>query len=88
MSNTTNKAADVARAYQLTRGDHHARKELFGIIRRWMHGLPPDQADKALCELLHEIEVCEQVVLEEAYGADFSNWHNEPDDPDKNTVPF
>jgi hypothetical protein len=79
MTNATNKAADVARAYDLTRGhglDGLRRRELFDIIRRCITGLPPDQADKALGELLHEIEVCEQLVYEQRYGGDYSDWHD------------
>jgi len=81
MSDNTKAARDVARAYELTKGRGiNERKELFNIIRRCIAGLPPEEADKALGELLHEIEVCEQIVFEEAYGADFSNYHSKSGD--------
>ena len=73
----SDKAADVALAYNLTRTHMPLeRRSLFKLIRRWIAGLPPDQADKALADLLHEIEVCEQLDFERVYGGDYSDWHN------------
>jgi hypothetical protein len=58
-------AADVIRAHELICGlpPEHAQ-EFCTILRRLISGLSPEQADKALVEFFHEIEVCDELMLE------------------------
>jgi len=68
------KAADVVRAHELLRfvcpgpfeqqmgeGD---RDELRDLLRRCIAGLSPEEADAALVDLFHEIDVLEDVIWE------------------------
>jgi hypothetical protein len=57
-----NKTAEVVRAWQLI-GPHPA-EELCSMLRRLISGLSPEEADKALVEFFHEIEVCDHVAYE------------------------
>jgi hypothetical protein len=57
--------ADVVRAHELIGGlDPEARQGLRTMLRRLICGLSPEQADKALVDFFHEIEVCDEVMLE------------------------
>jgi hypothetical protein len=58
-------AADVILAYDLLKFyNPENRQELCSILRRWIAGLSAEQADKALIELFHEIDVCDEVKIE------------------------
>jgi hypothetical protein len=39
-------------------------QELCTILRRLISGLSPEQADKAVIGFFHEIEVCDELILE------------------------
>jgi hypothetical protein len=72
-----NRAADVIRVHDLMMmiGPEN-RQELCNILRRLIAGLSPEQADKALIEFFHEIEVCHEVMME---GFGFTKTTDPPD---------
>jgi hypothetical protein len=65
MDSYVDKASDVARAHSLLMElPPEVREELCDILRRWIAGRSPEQADTALVELFHEIQVCDEVLME------------------------
>jgi hypothetical protein len=57
------KAADVVRAHELL-WLVPERDELRDLLRRCIAGLSPEEADAALVDLFHEIDVLEDVTWE------------------------
>jgi hypothetical protein len=55
-------AADVIRAHELI--GPSPSQELCTMLRRLISGLSPEQADTALAEFFHEIEVYDELILE------------------------
>jgi len=62
------KAADVVRAHELLgdmgSGQMGGRDELRDLLRRCIAGLSPEEADAALVDLFHEIDVLDDVIWE------------------------
>jgi hypothetical protein len=61
LDNMNKAAADIVRARKLIGPNG---QELCTMLRRLIAGLLPEQADQALVAFFHEIEVCDEVILE------------------------
>ena len=78
MSDINKTAADVVRARKLMMMiGLEGGQELCTILRRLISGLSPEQADKAVIGFFHEIEVCDEVMIE---SCGFKKITDEPPD--------